>query len=212
MDPNTKIFIIGLPRTGTTSVCHAFLQLGFSCAHTAYTQKTFVNAQVLADTPIFNDYQQLDKLYPNAKFIYLERASDKWLPSIRQLLQRMQVNLTRADGGFNPHIKRCYLNTFGDFTSNDLENDAYLQRCYEQHKDTAQQYFANRPADLLSIDIANANSFALLCRFLQIQTALTQFEKMNMGGKVTAWNAIKHPLKIASTAKGKIDKQLYPEQ
>lgn len=207
MDPNTKIFIIGLPRTGTTSVCHAFLQLGFSCAHTAYTQKTFVNAQVLADTPIFNDYQQLDKLYPNAKFIYLERASDKWLPSIRQLLQRMQVNLTRADGGFNPHIKRCYLNTFGDFSSDDD-----LLRCYEAHKNTAQHYFIARPNDFLSIDIANPNSFASLCAFLQIQTTLTQFEKMNMGGKVTAWNAIKHPLKIASTAKGKIDKQLYPEQ
>ncbi|MGO2129796.1 MAG: sulfotransferase [Pseudoalteromonas prydzensis] len=210
MDPTTKIFIIGLPRTGTTSVCHAFLQLGFSCAHTAYIQKTFVNAQVLADTPIFNDYQQLDKLYPNAKFIYLERESEKWLPSIRQLLQRMQVNLTRADGGFNPHIKRCYFNTFGDFSSNALENDAYLLRCYAEHKKTAQHYFLNRPTDFLCIDIANPTSFASLCAFLQIQTALTQFEKMNIGGKVTAWNAIKHPLKIASTANGKIDKQLYP--
>ena len=210
MNSHSKIFIIGLPRTGTTSVCHAFLQLGFSCAHTAYIQNTFATAQVLADTPIFNDYQQLDKLYPGAKFIYLEREPEKWLPSIRQLLQRMQVNLTRTDGGFNPHIKRCYLNTFGDFTSDDLENDAYLLSCYKQHKASAKQYFANRPADLLSIDIASPNSFSLLCRFLQIQTELTQFEKMNIGGKVTAWNAIKHPLKIASTANGKIDKQLYP--
>ena len=39
---------------------------------------------------------------------------------------------------------------------------------------------------------------------------LTKFEKMNIGGKVTAWNAIKHPLKVASTANGKIDKYLYP--
>ena len=34
------------------------------------------------------------------------------------------------------------------------------------------------------------------------------FEKMNMGGKVTAWNDIKHPLKVESTAKGRIDKLL----
>ncbi|BDF94327.1 MULTISPECIES: sulfotransferase family protein [Pseudoalteromonas] len=210
MESKTKIFIIGLPRTGTTSVCHAFLQLGFRCAHTAYIQKTFSDAQVIADTPIFNDYQQLDKLYPHAKFIYLERAFDKWLPSIRQLLQRMHKNLTREDGGFNPHIKRCYLNTFGDFSSHDLETDDYLQRCYDEHKDTAQRYFSNRPEDFLSIDIADKHSFAALCAFLQIGTTLTQFEKMNIGGKVTAWNAIKHPLKISSTANGKIDKQLYP--
>jgi len=38
---------------------------------------------------------------------------------------------------------------------------------------------------------------------------LSNFEKMNIGGKVTAWNNIKHPLKVASTANGKIDKVIY---
>ena len=207
MNPITKIFIIGLPRTGTTSVCHAFLQLGFSCAHTAYTKQCFNQAQVIADTPIFNDYEYLDSLYPGAKFIYLEREAEKWLPSIRQLLLRMHTNLMREDGGFNPHIKRCYLHTFGSFSINELHNDAYLQQCYEQHKSAAHNYFAKRAADFLSIDIAHPNSFNQLCDFLQLQTELTKFEKMNIGGKVTAWNAIKHPLKVASTANGKIDTQ-----
>jgi hypothetical protein len=57
---NEKIFIIGLPRSGTTSICSVMLELGYSVAHTAYTQKTFDNAQVIADTPIFADYKQLD--------------------------------------------------------------------------------------------------------------------------------------------------------
>ena len=48
-----KIFIIGLPRTGTTSVCVAMLELGFYVAHTAYTDRSFTEAQVIADTPIF---------------------------------------------------------------------------------------------------------------------------------------------------------------
>jgi hypothetical protein len=80
-----KIFIIGLPRTGTTSVCAAMLTLGFRVAHTAYTVRAFDEAQVIADTPIFNDYQQLDQAYPKAKFIYLERSLKNWLPSIQQL-------------------------------------------------------------------------------------------------------------------------------
>jgi len=60
----------------------------------------------------------------------------------------------------------------------------------------------------LTIDIANPESFNKLCEFLNITSTLAGFEKMNMGGKVTAWNDIKHPLKIESTAKGRIDKFL----
>ena len=110
-----KIFIIGLPRTGTTSVCNAFLHFGIPTAHTAYTTACFDNAVAIADTPIFNDFKVLDKYYPGAKFIYLERELTTWIPSIRQLLQRMHTNLIRTDGGFNIHLKRCYLNTFKDF-------------------------------------------------------------------------------------------------
>lgn len=206
-----KIFIIGLPRTGTTSVCHSFLQLGYSCAHTAYTKQCFTDAQVIADTPVFNDYQYLDIAYPGSKFIYLEREMSLWLPSIRQLLARMFINLTRADGGFNPHIKRCYLSTFSNLNLENLESDDYLHQIYKQHRDAAFQYFSVRESDFLKIDISQPQSFSLLCDFLKCVAPnnMNNFERMNIGGKVTAWNNIKHPLKIASTANGKIDKALY---
>lgn len=204
----SKIFIIGLPRTGTTSVCHAFLEFGIATAHTAYTQACFNNATAIADTPVFNDYQQLDKHYPDSKFIYLTRDFSAWLPSIRQLLTRMHTNLTRPDGGFNIHIKRCYLNTFIDFSLENIQSDSYLAQCYNSHYKQAADYFKNREHDFLAIDIAKPNSINALKHFLSINSDLTDFEKMNMGGKVTAWNDIKHPLKIESTAKGRIDKFL----
>lgn len=203
-----KIFIIGLPRTGTTSVCHAFLNFGIPTAHTAYTTACFDNAIAIADTPIFNDYQALDKYYPGSKFIYLERDLSAWLPSIKQLLQRMHTNLTRVDGGFNIHLKRCYLTTFSDFSLENINNDEYLADCYTMHSNKAKAYFSNRENDFLAIDIATPSSFNKLCKFLSIIGELHGFEKMNMGGKVTAWNNIKHPLKIESTAKGRIDKFL----
>jgi len=111
-----KIFIIGLPRTATTSVCLAMLGLGFKTAHNAYTEHAFNEAQVIADTPVFCDYQRLDKHFPTSKFIYLTRETQNWLPSIKQLLQRMIVNLQRTDGGFNPHLKRCYNEMFHCFS------------------------------------------------------------------------------------------------
>lgn len=204
-----KIFIIGLPRTATTSVCAAMLELGFKTAHTAYTNQSMNDAQVIADTPVFCDYQLLDKTYPNAKFIYLQRDSTVWLPSIRQLLIRMYKNLQRTDGGFNPTLKRCYNDIFSPLTLENIENDDFLQSCYDRHQQGINEYFKGREQDLLQIDVSDKNSFDSLLAFLEIDTIQTQlkgFERINIGGKVTAWKQIKNPLKIEATQKGKVDR------
>lgn len=210
MIPN-KIFIIGLPRTATTSACVAMLNLGFKTAHTAYTQKAMFEAQAIADTPIFCDYQTLDKQYENAKFIYLDRASEAWLPSIKQLLHRMYHNLQRSDGGFNIHLKRCFNEIFYPLTLENINDEEFLTRCYNNHKQEVLEYFKKRMNDLLVINVAEQSSFQALLNFVEISTEqadIQSFELINMGGKVTAWNDIKHPLKIASTNNGKIDKHL----
>ena len=201
-----KIFIIGLPRSGTTSICSAMLELGFTVAHTAYTQKTFDNAQVIADTPIFTDYKHLDNFYPNSKFIYLARDREQWLPSIKQLLKRMYVNVTRDDGGFNTIIKRCYQKTFAPFTFENIESNEFLTRCYLQHRDEVQQYFSERAQDLLTIDISEPTSYSKLLNFLSLHEGCTtgNFERLNIGGKVTAWKDLKHDNKIESTKNGRM--------
>ncbi|MCJ8305169.1 sulfotransferase family protein [Shewanella sp.] len=202
-----KVFIIGLPRTATTSVCVATLSLGFKTAHTAYTQRAMDEAQIIADTPIFCDYQQLDKIYPNAKFVYLTRESDKWLPSIRQLLERMYTNLQRSDGGFNPILKRCYNGVFEPLTLDNIAKDSFLLECYQRHYQGALDYFNGREQDLLIIDVAHSDSFQQLADFLDVTDIepWQNFEHINIGGKVTAWKKIKHPLKVEATEKGKID-------
>jgi len=207
-----KIFIIGLPRTGTTSVCAAMLELGFHVAHTAYTDRSFEEAQVIADTPVFCDYQDLDIVYPNAKFIYLARDLSKWLPSIQQLLIRMHANLIRSDGGFNPIIKRCYQEIFAPYSLDNINNLDFLTRCYQQHRTQVQQYFANRQNDLLSIDISESKSYRQLLYFLNLTESNTKnndFKRLNIGGKVTAWKDIKSPLKVDSTNKGRVTKLPY---
>lgn len=207
-----KIFIIGLPRTGTTSVCAAMLELGFHVAHTAYTERSFSEAQVIADTPIFCDYQHLDNAYPNAKFIYLARSMNKWLPSIQQLLARMHPNLIRGDGGFNPIIKRCYQDIFSPYSLTNINNLEFLAQCYQRHKAQVRKYFQDRENDLLSIDISNNQSYAELLKFLNLnKSSVTNsgFEKLNVGGKVTAWKDIKSTLKVDSTNKGRVTKLPY---
>jgi hypothetical protein len=202
-----KIFIIGLPRTSTTSICSKFLALGFSVAHTAYTENTFEQAQVIADTPIFSDFERLDNFYPKSKFIYLERDLSSWLPSIKQLLQRMFHNIQRNDGGFNPYIKHSYQTTFSPFTDENIMNERFLEACYLKHQSRVLQYFKDRPKDLLTIDISHKDSLSKLLNFLSLPEEIqqkSQFEKLNIGGKVTAWKDLQHPNKIESTKKGRI--------
>ena len=207
-----KIFIIGLPRTATTSVCLAMMALGYKTAHNAYTQNAFIEATVIADTPVFCDYQELDKHFPNSKFIYLTRHPDKWLPSIRQLLQRMMVNLQRSDGGFNPHLKRCYKEAFSPLASENIEQDEFLLGCYQRHQQSIEAYFQDRAQDLLTIDVSDEESYAQLLTFLALDESAGRrdgFKVINIGGKVKAWQAIHNKLKVESTNKGKIDKVLY---
>ena len=207
-----KVFIIGLPRTATTSVCLAMLGLGFKTAHNAYTQHAFGEAQVIADTPVFCDYQILDKHFPNSKFIYLTREAQTWLPSIKQLLQRMIVNLQRSDGGFNPHLKRCYNEVFSPLTVDNIAQNDFLLNCYQQHQQGIKGYFAGRENDLLTIDVSDPLSYQQLLTFLELtpeQGRASGFEKINIGGKVKAWQDINNVLKIESTNKGRIDKILY---
>ncbi len=188
------------------------LGLGFKTAHNAYTENAFNEADVIADTPVFCDYQKLDKHFSNSKFIYLTRDAQLWLPSIKQLLQRMIVNLQRSDGGFNPHLKRCYNSVFSPLTESNIIQDDFLLQCYQRHQQGVFDYFKTRPSDLLTIDVSALQSYQQLLVFLNIPSAqgrVSGFEKINIGGKVKAWQDINNILKVESTNKGRIDKVLY---
>ncbi len=200
-----KYFVIGLPRTGTTSVCVAALNLGFQTAHTVYTKKGLESAEFIADTPIYCDFKELDTQFPGAKFILLTREKSKWLPSIKQLLQRMYVNISRQDGGFHPGLKRSIQTVFEPFTLDNIADDAFLAHCYERHLSNVTRYFSERPADLLTLDVSQPHAYSEFCRFVKKTTLQSGFEVINKGGKVTAWNSIHHPLKVPSTRNGKVD-------
>ncbi|WP_286235889.1 sulfotransferase [Thalassotalea sediminis] len=203
MNSFDKVFIIGLPRTGTTSICKKCLELGFKVAHTAYTENTFTQAQVIADTPIFNDFIALDHAYPNSKFILLERELEQWVPSIRQLLLRMHKNVVREDGGFNPIIKRCYQAIFSPFSLDNINDDAFLINAYQEHHKRVLAHFAQQPEKLLYLALTDTDALRKLTTFLDTEEASTPFEVLNRGGKVTAWKDIENSNKIASTNNGR---------
>lgn len=197
-----KIFIIGLPRTGTTSISVALLDHGFKVAHTAFTQQAFKLADVVSDAPCFSDYQQLDALFPGSKFIYLERSQDLWIPSIQKLLKKMKDSLEIKTGVFNPVLKRAFHTTFELSTATNSLDAQHLENCYQQHKDSIRNYFEFRD-DLLEINISQRDSFSTLLQFLNIDfEGEPQFPHLNIGKHVSNWREHKHPNKVNSNAAG----------
>ena len=199
--PFNKLFVIGLPRTGTTSLCAALLEHGLKVAHTAYTQETFRLARVFADTPCFCDYPQLDELFPGSLFVYLDRSLDGWIPSAQKLLEKMQPNL-QPDGHFNPIIKRCFRDTFAlDQIPEPLCPD-HLQACYQRHQQQVEAYFADRD-DLLHLDVSQPGSLTQLLKFMgQPTDHALDFPHLNADNKISAWRNLKHPNKVNSSASG----------
>ena len=205
----SKIFIIGLPRTGTTSISVALLDYGFKVAHTAYTKRAFELADVISDAPCFCDYQQLDILFPDSKFVYLHRELEKWIPSMQMLLTKMLPQLDEKNGYLHPVLKRSINIIFSLSIEKNPLSKEHLENCYIQHREKIVNYFAGRN-DLLELDISNPTSLQVLLTFLNVPCKENiEFPKLNVGKEVDSWKNLKHPNKINSLSAGREHRKFF---
>lgn len=208
MNEESKIFIIGLPRTGTTSISVAMLEAGFKVAHTAFTKEAFRLAEVISDAPCFSDFKQLDKLFPHSKFVYLDRSFEQWLPSIQRLLNKMSPHLTPKTGKFSPVLKRSFIETFSS-NGEYILTEEHLKTCYLSHKENVQNHFKGRD-DLLTINLSDIDSYQKLCEFLSLPNeGETTFPHLNKGSQVSNWKAYKHASKVSSFSVGIDHRQFF---
>ncbi|WP_082355706.1 sulfotransferase [Pseudoalteromonas porphyrae] len=199
----SKLFIIGLPRTGTTSISVALLEMGLLVAHTAFTKKAFEVADAISDAPCFSDYMHLDKLFPNSKFVYLSRDLNKWVPSISMLLEKMMPHLELKTGRFSPVLKRSFHDVFPiSVPLRQPLTQSVLVDCYLQHQQGVLSYFKDRD-DFLSIDVSEPGSLRELKAFLGLPIeGDADFPKLNVGRNVANWREYKHPNKVNSNLAG----------
>jgi Sulfotransferase domain len=118
----TKIFGIGLSRTGTSSLNDALVQLGYSSVH--FPSDSVTRAEIarqlernerslrlslldevvaLTDTPVCCVYQALDAAYQASRFILTVRDEDDWLRSCEAYWQgltgaRRRIGVKRLAG------------------------------------------------------------------------------------------------------------------
>jgi hypothetical protein len=203
MEIKTKIFCIGLNKTGTTTLHHAFEILGLKSVHfktekgenikdiIEYNYKN--NNEILfgiKNYDVYSDwnhpttnflYKEFDKQYPNSKFILNTRNLEDWLISREKHVKRLS-NLKKLQKE-NPNHPWYTINI-----------DAWRREYKEVHNDIF-KYFENRPEDLLIFNVIECDNWEKLCAFLNFKVPNVEFPKSNSSSSFSLLNKIKHKLK-----------------
>jgi tetratricopeptide (TPR) repeat protein len=172
-----KIFVIGLTKTGTTSISKALETLGYLTAH---YRNAFTNAMIadddlfifeaLSDTPICRQFESLYFTFPNARFIHTKRPYDDWLRSFNRHYERWHGTadfdvLKRASTTRNSYLHGA------DFAK--VHGSLYYHHpdprtAYDSYMERVSSFFRDKPASkLLNYDIFSGDGWADLCAFLE---------------------------------------------
>lgn len=179
----TRVFGIGVQRTGTTSLHEAFKMLGFDSLHWGTGEapliwyemnalgrsKTLEQWYALCDFPIPLLYQKLDKAYPGSKFVLTIRNESDWLESVRKLWD-YKTNPHRYLWEIYPISHQLHTAFYGQ---KEFDAAKFVAR-YRQHNAEVLEYFSGRPDDLLILDMDRPRGkLAALCKFLDMPSPTT---------------------------------------
>jgi hypothetical protein len=206
----SKIFGIGLSRTGTSSLNEALEILGYRSVHfPKMMENSSLRAKLkyrlnkwgkelgrsepffeefakdsdnqlifktpddsdfdaLTDLSVARFYRELDKAFPNSKFILTVRDEESWLRSCSKFFAK----------GNHRFFKWQQIH-FDMYGSNQFDS-ALFQEAYLNHLKDVKSYFANRPNDLLIMNIPNGDGWEKLCAFLQVEEPSQPFPKANV--------------------------------
>jgi len=189
-----KIFGIGLQRSGTTSLAHALISLGFKTCHYVTHLDEMEKADAIVDAPVFADYQRLDIQYPDSKFICTVRDLNKWAKSFKEKVVDKHIRDNTQPRTMN---LRCNRDVFGTLERAKLSDLSFLIKKHNDHVEQAKAYFSNRPGDFLLLKIDEDPKL--------VQTSLRQF--LNVAGNEAhfpfdanptthGWESFQHPLKV----------------
>lgn len=152
----SKIFGIGLAKTGTTSLNDAFAILGISSIGCPTNIASIKRFDAATDGIVADQFEELDQVFPNSKFIYTVRDRESWLRSYSRYRGRKQS----ASQAHRDKVKRLY-GTSG--TDRQVLLDAW-----DRHERHVHEYFRERPNDLLVMNICGGEAdWEALCAFLE---------------------------------------------
>jgi hypothetical protein len=180
----TKVFGIGWAKTGTTTLGECFEILGLD--HQSQNldlvkdigKGDLSRIMMLAekkesfeDWPWIILYKELDRAFPDSRFVLTKRNPEKWIQSYKNMLG----NLGDASEELNEIRRILYGLPFP------LVSDAQLIERYEKHNSEVENYFRDRPKDLLIVDWEQGSGWKDLCEFLGKNLPNEPFPHSNKG-------------------------------
>ena len=229
MSANVKVFVIGLSKTGTTSLAKALDLIGFRCSHYPlgamnyydphpfltrlmnylgykifnnpfgirnFRLKTpgidlfqFDEFDAFADIPIAYCYKELDRMYPNTKFILTTRELESWLKSCRWHMSNPyrpgrpkwwnEKEMGKWTAMSTNMINRLNYDLYGSV----VFDEPLFRKTYERHFNDVQEHFRGREEVLLVLDISARNSWDRLCAFLDKPVPSIPFPMENVSAR-----------------------------
>ncbi|MCP4459521.1 MAG: hypothetical protein GY816_16090 [Cytophagales bacterium] len=184
-----KVFFIGFNKTGTVSY-HNIMKsvVGDRAIHQAvWTDWAYCSSKDQLDKyDVFTDgecanIKNLDKLYPNAKYVLNTRPLEDWLVSRQKSMERSQkLNKWFFTRYLPVEFLLKYIN------SNLLDSGDSAMNRWVEIRDSYHyyviDYFKNRESDLLVLELGDDNAVVKLQNFLKLKTQLTNHHK-NTAGK-----------------------------
>lgn len=188
-----KIFGIGMPKTGTTSLTAALRILGFRTEHSPrdpttvaelragnYSLSILSELDALTDIPIPAIFPQLDQMWPGSKFILTVREFESWLASCRA------APFNQIDESPQPGSTRDFYRVllYGCSAFSELR----FTWVYRNHIKLVTDYFSGGQEDrLLTIDICGGEGWDKLCPFLDVPVPDQEFPHRNRRGAPSSW-------------------------
>lgn len=160
----SKVFGIGLPKTGTVSLAHALSDFGLRTIHNPWgfykqilEEADFIWRPEEWDALVHfgtRYYRRLDEYYPDSLFILTTRPLEEWLASCERWWRKHELLNNDPDTHLSNMstfgTRRFHTGQFGDV--------------FVQHERAVMAYFTSRK--LLRLDLSDHGNAELLARFL----------------------------------------------
>ena len=198
-----KFFLIGMNKTGTTSVKDALIDHGIKVGKQGIPSLMYVyqisrgdysgiinychTAQCFKDVPfsVPNVYKEIYKKFPDAKYVLTIRDSDQqWYDSLYNFyIKKYAKNkkITRKDLFFcrDYHIGFTYLRHKQFYGKRDFMNETVYKNIYNSHNKDVETFFRDKQHQFLKINVSDEDSFKLLFDFLNIESNKKSFPWTN---------------------------------
>lgn len=182
----SKIFLLSLGRTGTTSSHLFFQKLGYKSIHLLKLEVDFKEIEGFSNDEIIKhiehvedkydaltgypynvSYEYFSKKYPDAKFILITRPTSEWVPSIKRHSEGMPFTPQR-------------LAAWKEYISEDAKSikdvsDLELENLYNEHNRKVLEYFKNS-TNFLHVELSDPEKNIKICKFLGKEEFNLEFE------------------------------------